>query len=581
MKKFFALFMVLAMLSVAGTAMAVTVTVSPTNVAVTQGSSATATATATAAHSGTLSYSFSLGTTTGWATASGATATFRPTTSTATGYYTVTVTATETFTSGDAAGHSETVTESATARFTVTVSKAVTSNPGGGSGTATTQPKTLTVVRTIVVKVISVTKAVMPTFTSLTTAPSTTVARAISSTSGIAVIRNILANLGITVPSGATVQSGSNLQEATTSSYTAGNDAENLRNAAARLQQKSGGNTKRAIGVVPPFRPTAAGLQPIPLPKFDESMYGRKPAIDLGMTPVTGASFFAASASGDNEVVFLDSTGASTDVVPNGMGSADAGVLTAVAYVEAGATYEPIVFTEISTADAAAFDADTGTSDASVEVRETTTVEVKATDTFNPAVDENIVSAIEALYGASIDRDGLYNAAGDGWTASATETAYMTANNLVYVCSLPKLSGIANGSYIAEITFDNTPSADQVGAPTFYPNGVSASGAAASKVYVWSNGAPVEITADNAKANIAQNRLAYLVFTVANNAVTTSDFGAAEASLSEPSIVVKATNTQPGPDTPGSVGGSGGGCSAGGFALALAVLGSFIVTRKK
>ena len=579
MKKLFALFMVVAMLSVAGTAMAVTVTASPSDVSVTLGSTATSTISATAAHGGTLSYSLS--STAPWATLSGTTVTFSPSSSAATGYFTVTVTATETFTSGDVAGHSTTVTESATANIYVTVSKAVTPKPEGGSSSATTQTKVLTTVVTVTVKVINVAVATMPTFQQMTAAPTATVSSGISS--GLTSIASTIARLlGMTSITTTTIQTGANLEEAATETYTAGDNEGNLKNAAARMRQKSDGDTKRVIGVPAPFKPKASGMQPIPLPKFDESMYGRKPGIDMGKTPVAG-SFFAATDDGGNEVVFLDSNGMSTDVIPGVSsldGAPEAGVLTAVAYVEAGATYEPIIFTEISTADAAAFDTATGTTEEGVEVTVTETVTVKATDTFNPAVDEAIIELISAAYGKTLTHLP-YDAAGDGWEATAAEKTYMTANNLVYVCSLPPLTNIPDGAYIAEITFDNTPTGTNVGVPTFYPNGVSATGAAASKVYVYtgSTQSPVEVTAALAKTYVSQNTLAYLVFEVVNGAVTTSDFEDAAVSLSEPSIVVTSTTSTSG-DIRG-VGGSSGGCSAGSAVLALAVLGSFVLTRKK
>ncbi|MBQ6972682.1 MAG: hypothetical protein IJP86_10060 [Synergistaceae bacterium] len=291
----------------------------------------------------------------------------------------------------------------------------------------------------------------------------------------------------------------------------------------------------------------------------------------------------AADAEGGNQAVFLDSTGKQTDVVPDGTGDAEAGVVTAVAYVEAGTAYYPLIYTEVSAAEEEEFNAATGTTDVEVEVEEEVTV--KATATFNPAVDEGVIDAIEAVYGKSIDREGLYTAAGEGWAATDEEKAYMSGNSLAFVCSLPQLGGLADGSYIAKITFDNTPGLDVVGAPRFYPDGVNATGAATSaKIYTYASGSATEVTASNAKSIVENGRTAYLVFEVANDAVATADFDAAAATLSKPAIVVSNTSSpSPGPTSPDirGVGSSSGGCSAGSAVLALAVLGSFVLVRRK
>ena len=114
MKKFFALMLVVAMLSVAGTAMAVTGSASPATVNMTVGKVATSTVTGVAANEGTLSYSIP-SSTPAWITLKDNVVTFRPT---ATANTSVVVTVTETYTTETDAGHS---TATATADVTITV----------------------------------------------------------------------------------------------------------------------------------------------------------------------------------------------------------------------------------------------------------------------------------------------------------------------------------------------------------------------------------------------------------------------------------------------------------------------------
>lgn len=109
MKKVFALFMVIALLAVTGSAFAAELVVNADDVTVKAGSSRSSTVTAEKAHDeGKLEYEMTSGLE--WATFSGSTVTFSPTTSVPAGNYTVTVRATETYTPGDNAGHSPVIT---------------------------------------------------------------------------------------------------------------------------------------------------------------------------------------------------------------------------------------------------------------------------------------------------------------------------------------------------------------------------------------------------------------------------------------------------------------------------------------
>ena len=119
----------------------------------------------------------------------------------------------------------------------------------------------------------------------------------------------------------------------------------------------------------------------------------------------------------------------------------------------------------------------------------------------------------------------------------------MTANDLVYVCSLPVLDVVSDGAYVAKITFDNTPSGDKIGAPVFYADGVSEGAAAKSVVYIESSDKFVPIT----DGKIIKNGLAaYLVFEVSGDeVVAASEFEAAAVKLSKPALVVKTEEVVP------------------------------------
>ncbi|MBQ9594802.1 MAG: hypothetical protein IJR35_02965, partial [Synergistaceae bacterium] len=357
MKKLFALFLVVAMLSVAGTAMA-TVTVSPDKVSVAAGSTATVVVTVAPGDGyvvvGTPTASVSWVTFTS-SSDSGYTFTAAPTASVGAGDYTVTFTATESL---DVTGHSASVvTETGTATITVT-NAAPTPIPYNPPTTGRTVEN---------VKVISVTVATIATrvqtFTTVVVTRVTTLFNTASTKTAVATALSNL--LGGAVPVSATVQNPDNTRTYLSSNYTAGDNAGNLEKAAAKLKQASGNDNKRAIGVIEPFTVEAAGFQPMAL-AVDKTFAGQKIGMNMGAYRLTSTSSVSAAATaGGNEVVFFTSDGASTDVVP------DSGDLTAIAYVEPGVAYEPIPYvdlTGVSAADIASLDNAAGTTSKDVTV---------------------------------------------------------------------------------------------------------------------------------------------------------------------------------------------------------------------
>ncbi len=585
MKKLFALFMVVAMLSVAGTAMATSITADSTSVTLQRGNSTTVSVTGTASHGGTLAYSlvYSAGTTSEWASISGTTVTLTAPSTASAGFYTVIVRVTETYTDGsDSVGHGTPVpqTDTADVQITVNVTVPVTPNQGGGSSGANSETATIVVVTTETVAAVSVPRA--------TSVVIVTVANIVRPSTNSTTITTNAGTYGSRLGGGTSTtvldKSNSNAVEFSASNKT-GQALVNEK--AANLKKANKGNNARLGPTLPDIVAKVSGLLGFDL-NYGANFYGAKPGFIANATGANvGGSFFA---SAGEDAIFLDSTGAETQVVPGGgygNAGAEPGVVTAVVYVESGIRYEPVTYAEIPAEKLAAFDEATGTTEQSVELETITTITetVNSTSTFSPVVaDERVRDAVTAAYGKTVSELPYTTASTTKtWSASTEETSYMTANNLVFVSSLPVLENIPDGTYIAAITFDNTPSRAVVGAPKFYPNGVSATGAATSaKIYTYANGSATEVTASNAKSVITNGRAAYLVFEVANSAVATADFEASAVTLNKPAIaVVNTASTPVSPDEPSGVGGSSGGCSTASAALALAVLGTFIATRKK
>lgn len=546
MKKLFALFMVVAMLSVASTAMATSISASKTDVELARGSNTTVTVTGTASHGGTLEYSlvYGLGMTSEWASISGTTVTLTAPSAAEKGAYTVVVRATESYTEmDDATGHVAAKTDTADVQITVNVLVPVTPNQGGGSSAANSKTETIVV---LIVKTVSNVRApkaenvITFTIAQMTAASSNNsnvVAQAISFASRLS---------GSSAPAEVLAKDDADAIEFTASAT--GQDHEDEQ-AAVLANNGATENTRKGPNV-PGMTAKKSGLAPFDL-TYGAEFHGGKPGwFSNAKRGVINGEFSASAVA--NDAIFLDSTGAETEVIPgSGYGNegAEPGMVTAVVYVEEGVTYEPITYAEIPAERLAAFDTAQGTETKDVELETTVevTVTVNSTATFSPVVsDARVIEAVSNDYGKPV-KELPYTTASTTATWSAEDTedaAYMEANNLVYVSSLPVLENIPDGTYIAAITFDNTPTLEVVGAPKFYPNGVVEGGAATSaKLYTYANGSATEITASNAKDVVVNGRAVYLVFEVAGGAVATADFDAAAVTLTAPSIVVSNTDS--------------------------------------
>ncbi|MBQ7593488.1 MAG: hypothetical protein IJU48_03925 [Synergistaceae bacterium] len=126
---------------------------------------------------------------------------------------------------------------------------------------------------------------------------------------------------------------------------------------AARMQQASGG-TRQAIGSMPSFGATQTGPMAMILPTFNPVYYGMKLFLNLFGRGKLGGGSVSSAATGtvtgdDSDAVFLNSNGEIITTVPDGSNGEVAGQVTAVAYVEAGEEYDPILSVNKAEADAA------------------------------------------------------------------------------------------------------------------------------------------------------------------------------------------------------------------------------------
>jgi hypothetical protein len=385
------------------------------------------------------------------------------------------------------------------------------------------------------VKVVNVTVAKLPTIAQIKQVAATVITR-------VETIRTTIVNqfttIGVTVPANAQVQSATNIADATTSNYRAGDNTGNLQRAAAMLKKKSGGNTLRAIGVVPPFKPDAAGLQPFSLGTLNSAFWGKVLGIDMNAADVSSAEFSAATAAGGNEVVFLNASGDVITTVPSGD-------VTAVAYVLAGQTYSPIVITSVSSADEASFDAETGTTTvASVDVA------VESGEVV-PTIDAKVQELINLGY-VSSDAKTLLPAAFSG-DVPALRTAF--GSDTLRTADIALKFNVATW-------------------------------------YAYENGARVdtaEVSAASATLtkNTANDREAYFFADTDDYAQGTSvslSFGVIPTGASSDITPLQYTlGSVDGTysENPRGVGSSSGGCASMGSVLAVAVLGAFIAARKK
>lgn len=379
MKKFFALMLVVAMLSIAGTAMAAapTLTATSSTLSIQAGASTavTTTITATAGNpNGQLGAITVTGTAADFATVTpgtgnSVTVSVLPDTTVAAGSYTLTATVEESYVGGEDVGHTvQTARGALSTPITVTVTKAA-------AGT-TTAKKVVEVVTVVVtkVRVISmvvqrsavvetfeevVTKTVTTTFTTtvlqkiegftsaLVTLWSNATKVAAVETKRAAAVTEIASNptkyfrLPAGVSAAALTPRANNTLKAAKSSYAAGaTAAQKLAAATAKL-----GTSGKALSAMDAMEATETGVYSQPK-TFGKDLYNTPIRAHNGKrTKNVSASFFAADAD-DTGVSFINSSGDVVTTIPGEEKSADImpGYVTMLIFMEKGEVYEPIIY---------------------------------------------------------------------------------------------------------------------------------------------------------------------------------------------------------------------------------------------
>jgi hypothetical protein len=220
----------------------------------------------------------------------------------------------------------------------------------------------------------------------------------------------------------------------------------------------------------------------------------------------------------------------------------------------------------------------TATGEASITITVANVADDSGTNTDGSAYDTSV---------SSQELDAMASLLGDGASVQALpDTVTVTANpnsasTMTFsdtttkgVVSLPIMEDVPAGTYSIKVTLPaSVPTITSL--PDLYPNGPDG-GSVTVKFFVSNNGSLVAATT----SDFVGGAELYVVFTVGASgnfedaSAEASDVEAA-ASLTNPVLAAKVSGSSGGP------GKSGGGCDAGFTALALAVLGGFIASRRK
>ncbi len=404
---------------------------------------------------------------------------------------------------------------------------------------------------------------------------------------GISQIVAALQNLGLNITfTSADIKDETNLQVNESESYA--DEQEAIEQAAAKLENDPSVQGQTAVGALPRgMSVRETGPQPVSLPRFAPALYGKRPSIHMfPRGGQSGGRSISIAATTEGDAIFLDSTGAIVDVIPdlNNANGANPGELTAIVHMEEGQTYDPVI--SVPTAQVTD-DPVLSTQIERIEVREQVVVgvkEVMSTSTFTNDVPDYVISALNEAQGLTY-RVPSNTECGEGWSYEASDLAYMASNDyhpdykLVSVNTVPTLS-LDAGNYVFGIIFDSkeiTPSdALYDDSFEFYANEVA--DGKDDEVLVFDcdvDGNITKITPADVKSG--KYTSGYMAFSLSSEGVIT----AAKTEL-KPSLFVKVEveGASPTPVVPVSSGG-GGGCSAGFSALTLAVLGGLFALRRK
>ena len=596
MKKFLAVLLAVAVLAFAGTAMAAAPTLTASETAsftMKAGATKTITLTAAAANSGRLSPITLTADSPSWATISGNTLTLAPTATAAGNSYTVTAVVSETFLppdAGSSAGHIAERTETATVRFDVAVIAANTS----GTQIIT---KVVEVIKVVTVKITTIAQtvqksAVLQTFseavrtvtetftvTTLTKIEgftselaTTWAAKALSvDTARAAVVNAIATNVsrraavfpGLPADAIVTPRANTSLVAATSSTKSSMTPAQKLAAMTAKLNAAGKQNVK-ALSAQEAVKATESGTYSF-VKTFGKDLYGTKIAGSSGQrasNTVTTASTFTAALDNDTGVSFINSSGDVVTAIPGDEKSQDImpGFVTMVVVMEAGKTYEPVVFATDTDLAAAGVSVDTTTTEVAYDevTEEEKTVVVTVND--DGTIDETIVEEpdtsdpeVQARETKIKDAMGVSSltaipSAYMGTVAAATITADDTAaaeQNLHIAARTAAFTDLPAGSYYTDIKFRKLSGDLADGAAfMFYPDGIAAGTTAYAQVFNASGDEVEDIAAILSTSDVQ----GYVAFTIES----TGEIKAADTNntLENPTLAVEMKSSST-PDVPG------------------------------
>ncbi|MBR4197091.1 MAG: hypothetical protein IKQ95_10365 [Synergistaceae bacterium] len=575
MKKLFALIMVVATLAIAGTAMAAdtTLTASRSKFSMKLGDTETITLTATAGHGGTLSAITVAGYS--WASVSGSTLTLTPT---ATGSYNFTAMVTETYSiSSDVAGHGSPRVMSQTATLPITVSVVdgtvkvqvitrvvevvttvtrtvtVISRTAQGSAVVQTFTETIrTVAQSITVAVLTQVPGFTPRLAEVWTAKSTEVER--KRTATLSLIQSNPAQRerafpGLPTTADLTPRANTSLVAVTSSTRTSMTVAEKLGVATYML----GVDGAKALSVQEAVRATESGTYSF-VKTFGSALYGTKIKGHRGHRAknlAVSSSAFTAAAADNEGVAFINSSGDIVDTIPDASRSQDImpGYVVMLVVMEAGETYEPLVYA--TSEDLATAGVSVDRTPLTVSVDQVTETEEKVIVTVNEdgTVEETVITVDEDSADVKAAMAKMATAMGVSSIKVVPASAYTTAvadsvlvaddllaasNDLHIAARLGFIvSRLSNDAYFMPMTFRELPPGGAVASGatfSFYPDGIVGETIAYSKVF-YKNG--TEVTNPSA---ILNGDTYYVAFEILDGGIRVSD---TNYTLENPTVTIK------------------------------------------
>ncbi|MBQ7544777.1 MAG: hypothetical protein IJT02_07530 [Synergistaceae bacterium] len=351
---------------------------------------------------------------------------------------------------------------------------------------------------------------------------------------------------------------------------------------AAVSDRLGSGNTALSTGTA--VRPKKSGTYKQPK-VFGSALFGTKIMGDRGLKASVKGSGIQASAVDNSGIAFLNSKGESIDAIP---GSGDStvmpGFVNMLVVMEAGQVYEPTIYTSVSDLPDTV---STDTASATVNVVSYDVETVKVVTDENGNTVESVVVAVDtsvmaAVLGATPTNALLVEGAEfPTYSMDTVITEAKSRNYAVMTTGIPAMNNLPAGLYyVASIDFEAKPaSADADASFDFYPKGFSS----ASKDIRVFDSAQAELATPNDAYGKTNCYVVFKVNDAADDIVSISAYD-----VSAPVLAAKlqvAAQNNGGEEnnnlTFNDPGSSGGGCSAGFTALALAVLGGFIAARKK